>query len=157
MSHPTLDKLAKSREKLLAAVSALPEETLDLHSADGWTIRETLTHLVNSEEDHCRVIAAVVRGEAHRLPSNFDLNQHNAARLAERGHLTRAELFKALDTQRQRTVALFNSLGEDQMALVGTHPALGETTVSNVFRVLAMHEQMHTRDIQAVLKDAGLA
>jgi uncharacterized damage-inducible protein DinB len=155
MTHAVLEKMARSREKLLALVSDLSEETLDRRLADGWTIRETLTHLINSEEDHCQVIAVVAQGETQRLPSDFDLDQHNAGRLAERGRRARAEILAALDQQRQRTVALFNRLSEEQRALVGQHPALGEIAIGDVFRVIAMHDQIHTRDIQAVLNEAG--
>lgn len=155
MSHPTLDKLAKSREKLLAVVGTLQDEKLDLSLADGWTIRQTLTHLIASEGDHCRVAALVARDEGHRLPPPFDLDQYNARRLAESGHLSHADLLAALDAQRQRTLDLFNSLSEEQLAKVGRHPVLGEIAVGDVFRVLAMHEQMHTRDIQSVLKNVG--
>lgn len=155
MSHATLDRLSKSREKLLALVSDLSEDALDRRIGEGWTIREILTHLVNSEEDHCQVIAVVAQGEPHRLPSDFDLDRHNAGRLAERGRLSRAALLEALDQQRQRTIALFNGLSEEQRAIVGQHPALGEVAIGDVFRVMAMHEQRHTRDIQAVLAGAG--
>jgi len=155
MSQAALDKLSKSREKLLAAVSDLSEDLLDRRLADGWSIRDTLTHLLNAEEDHCRVAAVIADGEQHRLPAQFDLDQHNAGRLAERGRLSRAELLAALDHQRQRTIALFERLSDEQRALVGRHPALGEIAVGDVFRIIAVHDQLHLRDIQAVLNEAG--
>ena len=151
MLHPTLTKLAKTREKLLAVVSSLSEDTLDRRSAEGWTVRETLTHLLNAEEDHCRVIAVIARGDSDRLPKNFDLDEHNQRRLTERGHLALAELLDALAAQRQRTDALFNRLSDDQLTLTGPHPALGEMALGDIFRVIAIHEQAHTREIQALL------
>jgi uncharacterized damage-inducible protein DinB len=155
MLHPTLTKLAKTREKLLAVVSSLSEDTLDRQSAEGWTIRETLTHLLNAEEDHCRVIAVIARGDADRLPRNFRLDEHNQRRLAERGRLTLVDLLAALAAQRQRTDALFNRLSDDQLTLTGPHPALGEMALGDIFRVIAIHEQAHTREIQALLDGMG--
>jgi uncharacterized damage-inducible protein DinB len=149
MQHRTLIKLAKSREKLLAAAD-LPDDALDFQPATGWTVRQTLTHLLNSEEDHCRIIVVFARDELHRLPTEFDLNEHNERRVAERGHLTRDELLDALHAQRQRTEDLFNRLDDDQRAKTGPHPALGELSIDAIFRVLAVHEQQHTREIEAV-------
>ncbi len=98
MTHSILPKLARSREKLLALVSDLSEEALDQHLPDGWTIRATLTHLLNAEEDHCRISAVIASGEIHRLPPAVDIDAYNAERLAARGRLTRDALFAALAT-----------------------------------------------------------
>jgi uncharacterized protein (TIGR03083 family) len=151
MTHALLTKLARSREKLLALVSDLSEEALDLPLSDGWTIRAALTHLLNAEEDHCRISAVIASGEIERLPPSIDIDTYNAERLATRGRLNRTELLAALAAQRDRTITLFNRLTEDQLTRSGPHPALGEMTTANVFRVIAVHEQMHTRDIAALL------
>lgn len=151
MTHPTLSKLARNRENLLALVSDLSEAGLDRRLPDGWTIRETLTHLVNAEEDHCRVAAVIAKGELDRLPKAIDLDAHNAERLLARGHLGRAELFAALAAQRERTLALFGRLSAEQLERSGPHPVLGEMTVGNIFRIIAVHDQLHTREIQAIL------
>jgi uncharacterized protein (TIGR03083 family) len=157
MTHPTVAKLAQNRTKLLGVVSTLSEDELDRRLRDGWTIREMLTHLLNAEEDHCRISAVIARGESDRLPKTIDIDTYNAERLAARGRLDRSELLSALAAQRERTLALFNSLSESQLALSGPHPALGEMTVGNIFRVIAVHEQMHTRDIETALGRASPA
>ncbi len=37
----------------------------------------------------------------------------------------------------------------------GTHPVLGEMSVSGIFRIIAIHEQMHTREIAAIRAQIG--
>jgi len=154
MTHPTLTKLAHNREKLIALVSNLSEDELDQRLPDGWTIRAALTHLLNAEEDHCQISGVIASGEIDRLPPTIDIDAYNAERLAARGHLSRDELFAALAAQRERTIMLFNLLTEDQLARSGPHPALGEMTAGDILRVIAIHEQMHTRDIAAALDSA---
>ena len=154
MTHPTLTRLARSREKLLALISDLSDDALDQRLPDGWTIRAALTHLLNAEEDHCQISAVIASGEIDRLPPTIHIDAYNAERLAARGHLTRDELFAALAAQRERTIMLFNRLTEDQLARSGPHPALGEMTAGDILRVIAIHEQMHTRDIAAALDSA---
>jgi len=156
MIHPTLARLAKNREHLLELVGDLPDRALDLRLEESWSIRQILTHLVNAEEDHRQIIEVIVNGDLDRLPAQVQLHEHNAARLAERGHLTHDELLAALNAQREQTIALFNSLSADQLAEVGPHPVMGEMSVVNIFRVIAMHEHTHARDIQAILTNAGL-
>jgi uncharacterized damage-inducible protein DinB len=155
MTHRTLEKLAASRQALLDQIADLSEDALDQRYGDGWTIREILTHLLNAEEDHCRVIAVVAKGEAHRIPAVFALDEHNQARLTERGRLSRSALLAALDEQRSKTEALFNRLSEDQLAMIAPHPALGEKTLDEIFRVMALHERMHTREIAIARADGA--
>jgi uncharacterized damage-inducible protein DinB len=146
-----LETLATKRERLRAVVDGLSEADLDRREGDGWSIREILTHLLNAEEDHCRVIAVVAKGQAHHLPADFALDEHNAQRLAERGHLTGPDLLSALAAQRARTEALFHRLRAEQLDWVAPHPALGDKTLGDIFRVIGLHETMHTREIEALV------
>ena len=157
MPHPTLTRLATSRAKLLAAVESLTDDTFDRRLASGWSMRDILTHVLNAEEDHCAVAEAIALGQLDRLPTEFHLDAHNAARLAARGRLSRDALLAALDAQRARTVALFESLTDEQRDLIGPHPVAGEIAVGDIFRVLALHDGLHLRDIQAILNDGDPA
>ncbi|MEW6254218.1 MAG: DinB family protein, partial [Planctomycetota bacterium] len=149
--HPTVLRLTKSRERLLGVIGPLPESDLDRPASGDWTIRQTLTHLALSEEDHCRVVEAIVSGATDQLPRDLALDAHNASRLAAQPPLERPALLAALAAQRERTLALFAGLSDAQLALTGPHPALGAIAAGDIFRVIAVHEQMHLRDIQAAL------
>ncbi len=151
MTHPTLTRLATSRARLLAAVESLADAAFDQQLTGGWSVRDILTHLLNAEEDHCAVAEAIALGQLDRLPTEFHLDAHNASRLAARGHLSRDALLAALNAQRAHTVALFERLTEDQREAVGPHPVLGEIAAGDIFRVLALHDGLHLRDIQAIL------
>ena len=153
MSHRIVEKLAKARAKLLGVVSGLSEEALDHHHI-GWTVREILTHLLAAEEDHAKVITLIARGDTHRLPTHIERDEHNAMRLSQQGQLTLEQLLTKLAAQRQRTVALFERLNDnDQLDIIGRHPILGEMSVGKIFRIIALHEQEHIREIKAALKE----
>ncbi len=150
--QPLLDRLNKSRARLLAVIEPLTESDLDRPAAGDWTIRQIVSHLVASEEDHRRVIELIVQGEAERLPRDFALDAHNARRLAELGRLERDALLAALAEQRAQTVRFLASLDETALERRGPHPALGEMSVGDILRIIALHEGQHLRDIQAALK-----
>jgi uncharacterized protein (TIGR03083 family) len=149
--HPAAARLARSRARLLEAVEALSESELDRPAGSDWTVRQTLTHLILSEEDHCRVIAAIASNRLDRLPRQFDIDAHNASRLAEQPPLDRPALLAALAAQHERTLTLLASLSDAQLAQIGPHPALGNISAGDIFRVIAVHEQIHLRDIQTAL------
>jgi uncharacterized protein (TIGR03083 family) len=153
MSDAVLNKLTRARARLLDIVDGLPDSVLDRGPAGQWTIRQMVTHVLNSEEDHCRVIAVVAEGEADRLPVDFDRDKHNESRVNERGHLSREELVAALVAQRKRTEALYDRLSEMELDMIAPHPALGEMALRDIFRIIGIHDQMHTREIAAYLRD----
>jgi hypothetical protein len=61
------------------------------------------------------------------------------------------DLLAGLATSRQDTWALLNSLTEAQLDVPGRHPAGIDTTVVGVFRIIALHERAHAREIAAAL------
>lgn len=155
MAHQILEKLAKQREQMVALVEGMSDEQMEQPVDGSWRVRDVLAHLLNAEEDHCRVIAVALRGDADQLPRTIDLDGHNAARLQGRGRMTRDELLAAMATQRERTEALFQRVGEAQLDLDVRHPALGETTVGKIFRIIGLHEKMHLREIETALADTS--
>ncbi len=152
MSHKILDKLAKDLSALNTVVEPLSEADLDKQHGDGWTIREILTHLWNAEEDHCRVIATIAKGEHEKLAGDLNLDEHNSIRLNQRGSLSKADILAGLAAQRARTEGLFNRLSEEDLGLEGRHPALGQITIEKIFRVIGIHMKMHLQEIHEALK-----
>ncbi|MCB9128377.1 MAG: DinB family protein [Ardenticatenales bacterium] len=152
MAHKILDKLDQQRRETWAVVESLSEEDLARPVDGNWTVRNVLTHLLNAEEDHCRVIAVAVRGEVDKLAAPFDLDGHNQARLEARGALSHAQLLEGLTAQRERTTKLFAEVGEAQLDHEVPHPALGETTVGKIFRIIGLHEKMHLKEIVDALQ-----
>ena len=152
MTDRIITKLSQSRAGLFDVIESLTEPNLDRRDSEGWSIRQIVTHLLNAEEDHCRVIAVGARGDLSRLPEHFDLDAHNASRLEARGELSLPELLAALVAQRQRTEALYVSVRDaGQLDVTVPHPALGEQSLSAIFRVIALHEKAHTQEIRALV------
>ena len=151
MPHPIHTKLARNRAKLLDVLSTLADDQLDQRSAEGWSIREMLTHLLNAEEDNTEVITAIVEGNSDQIPAEFDLDAHNVQRVNEREAMTLDELLVALAAQRERTESLLGGLSEGHLQLTGRHPLAGDSTVNDIFRFIVLHDPLHARDIKAIL------
>lgn len=56
-----------------------------------------------------------------------------------------AELLASLRASRGDTLALLDSLSEEQLAVRGIHPAWFETSVGGIFRVMAQYEPTMAR------------
>lgn len=145
-------RLNDSRRELLASV----EELGTTHAAAptsnaGWAVRDVLAHLAGAELGHQQVIRALLAGRAPD-GTGFDLDAFNAADVAARQGASLAELLGELAGNRNDTLALLETIGPDNWQRGGYHPGGFDTTVEGVFRIIAIHEKRHAKEIRAALQ-----
>jgi hypothetical protein len=87
--------------------------------------------------------------------SGFDLDAWNAAAVAGRAGWTVQQVLADLDAAHQATLAFLAALEGEQLSLPGSHPVLGEVTVGQILRVIALHDNLHRRDIANLLQEMG--
>lgn len=150
-----IKKLAAAREEILQTIEGLDEGALTSRPGDGrWSIQETLAHLASAEGSHRQVAQAIAAGQTVDLP-DFDLDTWNAARVAERRERSMDEILEEMALERQRTMSALQDLEDEALDRQGLHPALGETTVLKVFRIIPIHERWHLKDIKQLLEEWG--
>ena len=149
------DKLKKRLDEahadLLAAVSGLTAEQAAWPTPNvDWTVQDVVAHLAGAERGHQQVIHALLAGEVAGQP-DFDLDTFNQADVAAREGWTLAIVLEDLNAGRAGTLALLESLGAGDLDRAGYHPGGFDTTVEGTFRVIAIHEKRHAKDIRSAL------
>ena len=148
-----IDKLGAARGEILQTIEGLGEGALTWQPGDGrWSIKETLAHLASAEESHRQVAQAIAAGQTVDVP-DFDLDNWNAARVAERRQQSIDQILEEMAVERQRTLISLQDLEDDVLDRQGLHPVLGETTVLKAFRIIPIHERMHLKDIRQLLEE----
>lgn len=144
-------RLDESRRELLASAAHLePAGLAALTANPGWAVRDVLAHLAGAERGHQQVIRALLAGQAPDLPG-FDLDAFNAADVAARQGASLAELLGELASNRNDTLALLETISPDDWQRGGYHPGGFDTTIEGVFRIIAIHEKRHAKEIRAAL------
>ena len=147
-------RLDEAHADLMAAVSGLTAEQAARPTPNvDWTVQNVLAHLAGAERGHQQVIRALLAGEIAGQPG-FDLDTFNQADVAAREGWTLAKLLEDLNAGRAATLALLDSLGADDWDRAGCHPGGFDTTVEGTFRVIAIHERRHAKDIRVALAGA---
>lgn len=142
-----------ARSRLLACVAGLTSESWDWEPGDGrWSIAETLAHVGAAQWSHLDAARRFLAGEQTGI-AGFDLDAWNSAAVAEREGWTPQQILRDLDSAGQETLEFLARLGPDDMCATGFHPALGTVSVAQVLRVIAIHDGMHRKDIQALLDE----
>lgn len=146
-------KLTAARAKLLAAMEGLHATAWDWRPQDGrWSVRLTLAHVGAAQWSHLEVARRLVDGQPVELPG-FDLDAWNAAAVDERAGWPVAQVLADLEAAQQATLAFLAEIDADKLACSGTHPALGEVNVRQVLRIIAVHDNMHRRDVVQLLRE----
>ncbi len=150
-----IDKLAATRQEMLQTIEGLDEGALTWQPGDGrWSIKETLGHLASSEGSHRQVAQTIAAGQTVDVP-DFDLDTWNAAQVSKRHQRSIDEILGEMAAERQRTLSALQDLEDEALDGQGLHPALGETTVLKVFRIIPIHERWHLKDIRQLLEEQG--
>ncbi|MFZ2487658.1 MAG: DinB family protein [Anaerolineae bacterium] len=145
-------RMQDTRAELLALIETLTAERAAAPSGNpGWTVQDVVAHLAGAEGGHRQVIRGLLAEPPRHFPRDFDLDAFNAAEVGARRGQTLNALQAELDSQRAETLALLDSITDDQWERAGYHPGGFDTTVEGVFRVIAIHEKRHVKELRAAL------
>jgi uncharacterized damage-inducible protein DinB len=146
-------KLVAARAKLLATVEGLDGPPWDWQPGDGrWSVRLTLGHVGSAHWSHLEVARRIIAGETLDLPG-FELDAWNEARVAERADWTKEQVLADLQAAQEATFAFMAALDAEKLEARGAHPALGEVSVGQALRIIALHDSLHRRDILALRRE----
>ena len=152
------ERLTSGRELFLAEVAALGEEELARPVwSDGhghWTTRELIGHVAYAEAGMLPLITNTLAGNPPQPNPDFDLNRYNEGRVRRAKEQTIPELLARLEASRRETLTLLDSITDADLDRPSYHPALKETTVEGIFKVIAFHERTHAKDMRA-MREAG--
>jgi uncharacterized damage-inducible protein DinB len=147
------EKLDVARSRLLAMAEDLDETQWNWQPGDGrWSVRLTLAHVGSAHWSHLEVARDLAAGAAVDLPG-FELDAWNAARVAERADWSADQILADLAAAQRATAAFLAELDDAALNIRGTHPALGEVSVSQVLRIIGLHDNLHRRDVSALLQE----
>ena len=147
--------LAAALQEVLALVADLPPEHWERRTptADGWTVRDTLSHLVTGEAGNLFIARGIAAGQDLYRP-DFDLDRYNRRNIEKHAARTPQELLTELQRVRQETLTFLDSLDEATLLREGRRTTGEWTTVEGVFRRIADHQREHAAEIRAALSGA---
>jgi uncharacterized damage-inducible protein DinB len=132
----------------LAAALTLEEARKWRDGGDGWTVLEVLCHLADFDEIFYQRVQAMLQEDN---PS-FVLKDHERMVIDNRCNEQQlSDVMARLNHSRQRFLAAFDALSEEQWARRGTHPEQGDWNVMRSLIQLATHDTTHIEQITRIL------
>lgn len=143
-------KLNQERERLMAALDGVDAEMAArvIEGTDGWTsIHDAMKHVASAERSMLTVAERTIAGTYKAIP-DFDVNRYNARQVEKRQGQTWEETLAELRQSREASLAALEQWGDEQLNLPTTHPVWGDTTVGGLFRIIAIHDSLHRKDVE---------
>ncbi|MBI4670375.1 MAG: DinB family protein [Chloroflexi bacterium] len=152
------NKLALERAKMTDAIAAWPRQELERPFLDGWSVKDLVAHVANSEALNVKfaklmlecdepVQVQAVAADYPDYTGPFELDRFNAYMTDKLRGRSFDVVVQTLRETRDATLAWMDTLTPEQLERKGTHAAWGEQSVRAMLKVLVLHDKMHTRDI----------
>jgi uncharacterized damage-inducible protein DinB len=151
------DKLRAEGERTLSFFGALSDAHWHAQLyADGacWTVAQTFEHLIVAERLLARLIARVADG-GPGAPDDFDIDATNLAKTGALGSDDRAALTAAYAETRAATAAFAGALSAEQLERRGRHPAMGDSSVEDMLKMIYLHNTLHIKDVKRMTANAS--
>ncbi len=119
----------------------------------GWTARDILIHVTETEEDILRLMRRIVAGGEGVAP-DFDIDAFNARRVGSAEERPLVDWLAEYGQRRAATAEFVAGLAEADLKTRGRHPFLGDAEVEEMIKLMYLHVQLHIRDVKRALNAA---
>jgi uncharacterized protein (TIGR03083 family) len=119
-------------------------------TADRWTVRDTVSHLVTGEAGNLAIARGLAAGLEMYRP-DFDLARYNRRNIEKNAERTPEQLRDDLRAVRRQTLEFLDGLREADLQRAGRRTTGEETTVAEVFQRIADHQREHAAEIRAAI------
>ena len=158
MPETTPDKLAErlkvEGEKVVQFFASMSDEHWGIEvytEGDIWTIRNVLAHFVTSERGLLKLFERIRQGGLG-ASDDFSINDYNARQQEKTKSLIPQELLEQYIDVRADTVKWVSGLSQDDLAIEGRHPFLGQVSLVEMLKMLYLHNQIHFRDFRTLVE-----
>lgn len=148
------ERLTQEGDKVIAYFSTLTDEQWQTEvytEGDTWTIRNVLAHFVTSERGLLKLFQSIREGGLG-ASEDFSIDHYNARQQEKTRDLTPQELLEQYVDVRANTVKWVLSLSQEELAIEGRHPFMGQVQLVEMLKMLYLHNQLHFRDFRKLVE-----
>lgn len=145
-------KLERSKSEVISYFSSLGEEKmLNIIYSDEtdapWMAKDVLAHLTFAEQEFLLLFEEIIAGGSGVEP-DFNIDKFNAEKIKLYTKYSIEELLGSFESVRSKMIDLVMHLSPKDLEKTGLHPALGESKLIDMIKLIPIHNQLHIRDVK---------
>ncbi len=147
------DRLKKEGEKVITYFNNFTDKQWDTEvytEGSTWTVRDVLAHFVTSERGLHKLFESICEG-GFGASDDFSIDRYNARQQEKSKDLSPAELLKQFADVRADMANWVSDLSQEDLAIEGRHPYLGQVQLIEMIKMIYLHNQIHLRDFRKLL------
>ena len=145
-----IEKLISDGTRIVKLFSSLTIDEWTSTVYDGennWQVKDILAHFISAEQSFI-VLFDNIRINGIGVNDDFTTDAYNNAQVKKLKQTAAEDLIDLFIKTREATINWVIQIPESDFEIVGRHPALGETKIINMVRMITIHNQMHIKDLQ---------
>lgn len=149
--EPRAGELRDNQEKFTAFLLTLDEAQLNQCGAEQeYSPRQVLAHLVGADMSMLRMAKNWIAEQDNRLRPDFDRDFFNRRQQEKRAGQALQELLDDWRRAQSELIDLMGTVTADDLEKRGDHPSAHDTTLRNLFWIIATHEADHIRRVMNI-------
>jgi len=153
--HAAADAYARATAHFLEAVEATPDDLLDVHGEGGWSARQVVHHVADSETQSYARLRRLLAEPAGSTIQGYDEAAWAAEPLLGYTELPIAPSVAVVRAVRAASLVVLARLGPEDLERSGTHTESGTYTVGDWVRTYTAHPVEHADQLERAVR--GLA
>lgn len=146
-----LGLLGEARQELVSLARSLSASDLARPTEnEGWTVKDTFSHVAGSEAGLLALAKRFAGGESQPA-AGPDLHTRNKRQVEMRRDATIEELLGELDASRAEVLQAIAQLTEEQMFATGQLASGASINVRGLLERIAQHEREHCQHVRSAL------
>jgi hypothetical protein len=144
-----IEKLISDGDRIVELFTslAIPEWSSIVYFGEyEWQVKDILAHFISAEQSFI-VLFDSIRISGLGVTNDFTVDDYNNAQILKLKGFEIKDLIDLFKKTRNDTVIWVSQISEHDFEKVGRHPALGETKIFNMIRMISIHTQMHLKDL----------
>ena len=147
------DKLAQQLERNLQQLIA-ETSSLEINSGqnvydDGpsdWAVIDVIHHLATAETEFLSLFHNILEG-GEGVSTDFSVDKFNEENRLDHSEMDIRATIQIWKNARQEMIQFVQGLEDDQLDMMGRHPFLGISTLSQMIKLISIHALTHFRDV----------
>jgi hypothetical protein len=144
-------KYEEATKEFIAVVESLSPSDLDKSDSEGWTPRQVVHHMADSESQSNARLRRLLSEPAGTIIQGYDENLWANNKTLGYSELPIETSFEMFKVSRASTLATIKRMTDDQLQIAGVHTESGPYTVAKWFESYAKHPIDHANQIRGCL------
>ena len=144
-------KYEEATKEFIVVVESLSPSDLDKSDSEGWTPRQVVHHMADSESQSNARLRRLLSEPAGTIIQGYDENLWANNKTLGYSELPIETSFEMFKVSRASTLATIKRMTDDQLQIAGVHTESGPYTVAKWFESYAKHPIDHANQIRGCL------